>query len=328
MTEIDHWHPVARRGSLRRKPLAVRICGREVVLFRIADGTPGALEDRCPHRRMRLSKGAVAGDRLVCPYHGWSYERSGAGESPGTPKLHACAEHYDVEERHGAIWLRAAGSKAAFPELRTDGHERICTLENVFAAPLETVLDNFTEVEHTATTHLLFGYSSEDMPKVETRVEATDDAVRVSNKGPQKPIPRVVEWITGARSGDVFTDDWTTRFSPVHAIYDQWWQDPATGAARPDRLLVYVFLTPITDAETLVFTFAFTSPPGGRFVRNRLIKAIIRRVVAHEVNLDQRMIANLADPRPQLVGMQLGRFDKALGENRMRIERIYRGREG
>ena len=80
----------------------------------------------------------------------------------------------EVDERaferaaEAAFHAQAAEHRALGEEgMRTsDGHERICTLENIFAAPLETVLDNFTEVEHTATTHLLFGYSSEDMPKV------------------------------------------------------------------------------------------------------------------------------------------------------------------
>ncbi len=297
-----------------------------MVLFRTAGGAVGALEDRCPHRRMRLSKGTVAGDRLVCPYHGWSYERSGAGESPGTPKLSACAEHYDVEEKHGAIWLRPAGSAAAFPTFKIDGYQPLCTLAHDFAAPLETVLDNFTEVEHTGSTHALFGYETDDLPKVETRVEATDDTVRVVNKGPQKRVPKVIEWVTGARTGDVFTDDWMTYFSPVHVVYDQWWADPSTGAAKPDRLLVLVFMTPLDERATRVVSFTFAAPIGGRFVRNWLISRIITRVVAHEIELDRRMVANLADTSPVLAGMQLGRFDKALGENRKRIDRVYRGR--
>jgi len=39
-----------------------------------------------------------------------------------------------------------------------------------------------------------------------------------------------------------------------------------------------------------------------------------------------RILEGLADQRANLEGMKLSRFDKALGLNRERIERVYRGR--
>src|SRR5438270_13996617 len=103
---LDHWHPVLRSKDLRNKPVAVRLCGKDLVLFRAADGKIGALDDCCPHRRMRLSRGKVVNHRLQCTYHGWSYNRCGHGESPGTPKLHANAACYEACEKHGAVWVK------------------------------------------------------------------------------------------------------------------------------------------------------------------------------------------------------------------------------
>lgn len=326
MRELEHWHPVALSRELRRKPLAVRLWDQAIVLFRTASGAIGALEDRCPHRRMRLSCGHVAGDRIVCPYHGWSFARDGSGESPGTPRLRAGAPAFEAVEREGAVWVKPAGCAAAFPEIGREGYGRLCTLSALFRAPLETVLDNFTEVEHTATTHAFFGY--DDLAAVETRVEADERTVRVFNRGPQKRVPWIIEWATGARSGDVFADDWTTHFSPVHAVYDQRWTDAKTGVERPDRLLVYVVLSPASASETRVFTFAYCCPPRGKFARNPLHRFFVTLVVKNEIELDRRMVARLADPSPTLAGMQLGRFDKTLGENRRRIDAIYRGRDG
>jgi vanillate O-demethylase monooxygenase subunit len=50
-------------------------------------------------------------------------------------------------------------------------------------------------------------------------------------------------------------------------------------------------------------------------------------MIDREVALDCKILDDLADKRPQLEGMKLGRFDRALGLNRERIERIYRGRD-
>ncbi len=48
----------------------------------------------------------------------------------------------------------------------------------------------------------------------------------------------------------------------------------------------------------------------------------------HEVWLDTQILAGLADKSPNIDGMKLSRFDRVLGLNRERIERIYRGERG
>lgn len=42
---LEHWHPVLAARELGRKPVAVRLCGRNLVLFRTKSGSVGALED-------------------------------------------------------------------------------------------------------------------------------------------------------------------------------------------------------------------------------------------------------------------------------------------
>ena len=115
MGMIDHWHPVVRGDQLRVKPVSVKLVGRELVVFRTKSGAVAALDDVCPHRRFRLSLGEVQGEKLQCRYHGWTFDACGQGESPGTPKLHACATAFEVREAHGAVWVKPAGVAAEFP---------------------------------------------------------------------------------------------------------------------------------------------------------------------------------------------------------------------
>ena len=330
MSALDHWHPVYEASRLKAKPVAVRVADREVVLFR-AEGRVGALDDCCPHRRMRLSQGEVVGDRLQCRYHAWTYDCSGAGESPGTPKLHAQAGCYEVEVRHDWIWIRAAGAQTAMPEFDVAGYRFVGTIAHVFNAPLEIVLDNFTEVEHTPTTHALLGYELTRMHEVETRVEATDTSVRVYNGGPQKRIGPLVSFLFGIQTGDRFVDDWTTKFSPVHTCYDQYWEDAATREEKGSRWRIYVFFNPLEgnprDGDrTQLVTFAFLRPARRGGWRNWLLfKPSLMWLVNREIVLDQQMLELLADKRPGIEGMKLSRFDKVLGMHRARIERVYRG---
>ena len=42
-----------------------------IAVFRTAEDTAFALEDRCPHLGGPLSRGALRGRTLVCPWHAW-----------------------------------------------------------------------------------------------------------------------------------------------------------------------------------------------------------------------------------------------------------------
>jgi vanillate O-demethylase monooxygenase subunit len=98
----------------------------------------------------------------------------------------------------------------------------------LISAPLELVLDNFTEVEHTSSVHALLGYDINDLSDVEVKLETSETSVRLYNKGKQKELPFFLENFLGIEKQDFFIDDWTTYFSPVYTVYDQYWIDPKT----------------------------------------------------------------------------------------------------
>ena len=73
----NYWYVAANAGEVGVKPLGRRICGQALVLFRKADGSPVALEDKCPHRLVALSLGQVVGDEIECGYHGVRFNAAG-----------------------------------------------------------------------------------------------------------------------------------------------------------------------------------------------------------------------------------------------------------
>jgi len=326
---FNHWHPILSGKELKQDPAAVRLHGTDIVLFRTAYGDIGALEDRCPHRRMKLSLGKVVNDRLQCAYHGWTYDCRGAGQSPGTPRLYATARRFDAVERHGVIWVKSTESQPEFPQfptLATDGFFHLFTLRHEAKAPLEVTLDNFCEIEHTPTTHAFFGYELNRMPEVDVRFVTTENSVRVINSGPPKPIAWLLRLLLGVRPDYLFHDDWTTYFSPVYSVYDHWWADPKTGRENLVRWKLFIFFTPRDERTTLLTTFVFTKsrypgPAGGM----RLVRWLFRRKIDHEIRLDMRILEGLADQSADIEGMKLSRFDKSLALNRERINRVYRG---
>ena len=71
------WYVAAWDTEIGSEPLARTLLGETVVLFRTADGAPVALEDRCCHRQLPLSKGKVIGEEIQCGYHGLRFDRQG-----------------------------------------------------------------------------------------------------------------------------------------------------------------------------------------------------------------------------------------------------------
>ena len=106
----NHWYVVARSTEVKAQPLGVILWNQPIVLYRDSTGKIHALEDRCPHRQVKLSHGRVIGDSLECAYHGWRFKSSGeCAEVPylaDNQKLPNCKiRHYPVQELDGFIWL-------------------------------------------------------------------------------------------------------------------------------------------------------------------------------------------------------------------------------
>lgn len=113
------WYVGAWSDEVSRTLLQRWICGRPVCFYRLGDGSPNAIEDRCPHRRYPLSLGRLDGDVIECSYHGYriagSGECVGVAEQPFRPKG-ARVHHFPVVERHGIVWIWPGDPDRADPE--------------------------------------------------------------------------------------------------------------------------------------------------------------------------------------------------------------------
>lgn len=115
------WVPVALSKELRKRPLARRVGGTPIVLFRSADGV-SALKDRCPHRNYPLSDGKVVNGAIRCAYHGWRFDGSGAcidipGAEANAELSRLGAERIAAAEQDGAIFVRMEGGESGAPFL-------------------------------------------------------------------------------------------------------------------------------------------------------------------------------------------------------------------
>jgi vanillate O-demethylase monooxygenase subunit len=86
----------------------VTILEENLVMYRTSAGTVVAMEDRCPHRFLPLSRGKRIGDDIQCGYHGMTFDcRGECVRVPGQDGIPAQAyvETFAVHEKHQIVWV-------------------------------------------------------------------------------------------------------------------------------------------------------------------------------------------------------------------------------
>ncbi|HLI20474.1 MAG TPA: aromatic ring-hydroxylating dioxygenase subunit alpha [Stellaceae bacterium] len=120
----NYWYVAAWDWEVRRQEVFRRvICNEPIVFWRKSDGKPAALEDRCCHRHMPLSHGKLRGDAIECPYHGLTYDDSGACVRIPSQKLippTTRVRSYPVVERYHWVWIWMGEPSLADPSLIED----------------------------------------------------------------------------------------------------------------------------------------------------------------------------------------------------------------
>jgi len=114
------WYVAALGTEVGRHLFSVRMLNQDLLLYRQEDGTPVALHDSCPHRRLPLSMGRLIADTVECGYHGLTFDAQGqcvrapacGAQIPGRAEVRA----YPCIERYGLIWVWMGEAKLADPD--------------------------------------------------------------------------------------------------------------------------------------------------------------------------------------------------------------------
>ena len=80
------WIPVFATDDLSDLPVAIRILGEDLVIFKDRSGQIGLLELHCSHRGTSLEFGQIEERGIRCCYHAWCYDVDGRIlDTPGEP---------------------------------------------------------------------------------------------------------------------------------------------------------------------------------------------------------------------------------------------------
>ena len=168
------WYATVRLDALKDGPQPFRIMGEDIVIFLDAQGQPAALADRCCHRTAKLSKGWVDEGHIVCGYHGWTYDRTGAltripqfDEGSVLPK-HRVAT-YNCTARYGYAWVALDEPLAGIPEVPEDSDpafRRIFQFYDQWDTAALRLMENSFDNAHFSFVHkATFGILKAPKPK-------------------------------------------------------------------------------------------------------------------------------------------------------------------
>jgi phenylpropionate dioxygenase-like ring-hydroxylating dioxygenase large terminal subunit len=292
----EHWYVAALSRQVTSKaPFASVVLEEPLVLFRGTDGRPTALRDRCLHRNAALSGGKLFDGCLGCPYHGWTYDASGAcvavpSEGPGVrPRVERRVERFPVVEQDGLVWVYMGDPANAadrqpfrFPHAGEEGWSSYYML-TPFDGDVTDLVENFMDVPHTAFVHSGWFRQAGTAKRAEATVERTRDAVLVEYFQPDDSIG-FTRWLLNPDGKPMTHTD--RFFMPNVTRVDYMWGErrgfvitSQITPIGPDRALVYTAIT---------FRFGVFNP-----IARLLLPAYTRVVIDQDVAIMVNQTANL-----------------------------------
>jgi phenylpropionate dioxygenase-like ring-hydroxylating dioxygenase large terminal subunit len=164
------WYVILSSDEVKKNRLTgVRRMGELLIAWRNASGQVAVFRDRCPHRGVQLSKGAIVNNHIQCPFHGFEYATDGScrlipanGKASPVPG-HIRASAFPVREQHGFIYIYwnpltteepsvlPDKEPAWFPDL--DGSLFSSDMTDHWKAHYSRVIENQLDVVHVPFVH-------------------------------------------------------------------------------------------------------------------------------------------------------------------------------
>ncbi|MBX2838648.1 MAG: aromatic ring-hydroxylating dioxygenase subunit alpha [Gammaproteobacteria bacterium] len=258
------WYVAGWASEFDESLKSVTLLEERVVMYRLDAETVVALEDRCPHRLLPLSKGKRIGDDIQCGYHGMTFNCKGeCVRVPGQDNVPASAyvKSYPVVQKNNIVFVWMGDVKKAdetlifdMPEFNSsDWHVHQGDALHLEANYLN-VAENLVDPAHVSFVHptTLGNSASENVP---VHVDTTGE-VLVAWRWIRDAPPVGFFQKFGGFKGNV--DRWHYYYLhlPSIAVIDFGSADaklnlPEEQRNRGVRIFALHFLTPVNEHYTI-----------------------------------------------------------------------------
>ncbi len=180
------WQPVARVQELADGPQRAILLGEPLAVFLTEGGDPAVVADRCPHRGASLALGAVVGENVQCPYHGWQW----AGRDGRCQRIPSLADQgqippgaqvraFPAREQWGLVWTvleEPLGEPPVLPWFTPESWRWAHGAQFELPVGFGLMIENFRDVAHFAFVHRA---TLGAMPEVVEPLEVERDGLEV-----------------------------------------------------------------------------------------------------------------------------------------------------
>ena len=287
---LGQWYAIAKSVQVRTAPHPVKLLGRHLVLWRDDAGKLQCLDDFCPHRGARLSRGEVHEGNISCRYHGVTLD--GTGKVVRVPAMPDCAlegrrpvASYEVAESRDAIFIYMPSKEhpeplpLALPEEFTSPEWEAFLCVSSWACNYRYAIDNLADPMHGCYLHadsftLSYG-AKQDLMKLD-----------------ETPTGFLVSRVQ--QQGENF--DWTEMVTETAAPYCRL-DIPYPAAAGPGGVFRIIgFTTPVDERNCLVFFWRMRKVSGIAGEAWRLLyRAKLEAHHWHVLEQDREMLVNMPD---------------------------------
>lgn len=178
----EGWYWLCRSKDIARgKVRALRLLGRDLAVYRGADGRVAALDAYCAHMGAHLAEGRVEGNELRCFFHHWRYDAQGqCTDIPcleGKPTARMRVRRWPTAERYGMVWLWTGEAPAhdvpEVPELAGQGCDTLIANRFRKRCHPSVMLINAIDEQHFRSVHHLPGsiLQMEALPRNAANIE-------------------------------------------------------------------------------------------------------------------------------------------------------------
>lgn len=309
------WYVAARADEVGRTPLARTLLGVPVVLYRLQDGTPVALEDRCAHRSFPLSRGTLEGDRIVCGYHGAQYDGDGVCRHvPSQPQVPpgALVRSFPLQEIGHWVWIwmgdPAKADPAKLPQQpwMTDPAWISSTDRLHLKASHVRLHENLLDLTHLSFLHAkTFGTPDYATAPFETSLDEEQGVFSLLRTVMPTRLPPLWARPTGLEGVDAARIAQSTFHTPgLHVVAVRFFACALPEDQQPARAIRTAHIvTPETATSTHYFiqhgrNFGIDDPSITQFMHEQLLKAFQEDVDGMEA-LEARL-AGYDEPQPEV----------------------------
>jgi phenylpropionate dioxygenase-like ring-hydroxylating dioxygenase large terminal subunit len=294
----NQWYAVLSANEVKKGKLnGVTRLGERLLFWRNEQGEVICLQDVCVHRGAALSLGTHCGDAVMCPFHGFLYDRTGKvtqipanGKNTRVPDSFR-VRSYPVREYHGMIFIWWGDSYDHLPEVQhfDDMNETFSGYISVhhWHVHYSRAIENQLDLVHLPYVHRkTIGRGNRTLVNGPVQI-AQDGYIQfwVYNEVDDGQTPR--------RSNQLPPPDSSKQH--IHFIFPNIWQNWISPSLR-----IFVAFVPVDDENTLIYLRTcqlFNAAPGLKQIINWVNRIFSDKVLREDERVVRSQIPIRTDLR-------------------------------